>query len=745
MPSFDTKGAACRAALRAAPLVAILLVLSPYLGPLDHGPTSALNDIRTFQAPNVRFLASSLRLDGELPRWNPQDFGGVPLVGDPQAGVYNPVNWLLLLRPSLNSFGWLILASAGLGAIGFMRLASAVGCSTSAGAAGATAFVLGGKLLLHLVGLGHVVMAPFFLVPWVMLWIDRCAREPSAVRIVVASLLIALMLVWMHSQLLVYTALFLTGWGVLALARSARPWLGLLSLSLVATWSASLAAVHLFPIVALLGEFARAMPELKVAEASASPLAWLDLVTGAASSPESRYTVGGVTLLLAVLGLAGSSSRDPRRPMLWFCSAAVLAILLYSHGVLPDSVMARGTFRHPARALFVLSAPAALLVAFGVDALFHAPRGRRRFATGLGVLVSLACLFAADASTRDLVALAVAALGVTAIGESREMASPWGERLSFSAAVVLLAALGFDTGSRVAPYVRTAPETRIAQRHWGGELPPNLGPDSRLAEPHRHEAGRGLPELEKRRLRIESLTGYNSLIPWRFLVYASYASGFDPNTVGSRFATSVPVRRERPRLFDLLGVTHFLYAPLRLRDSWTWERATTALPRAYLAPNPQIVLDEPGGGQLASALRAFERLDQMDPHHQVLLHGEGARDALAAVGVEPGQTLEAYRAVPIRERRPNRISIHFETQLPSILVVNEPFFPGWRATDRGQEIPVFRANGLSRGLVLDTGVHQIEMEFRPVSWQIGWTLSLAALTASVLVLLRQLCRGRFSR
>jgi hypothetical protein len=195
----------------------------------------------------------------------------------------------------------------------------------------------------------------------------------------------------------------------------------------------------------------------------------------------------------------------------------------------------------------------------------------------------------------------------------------------------------------------------------------------------------------------------------------------------------------------LLGVTHFLCTPLRLRDSWTRERTTSALPRAYLAPNPQIVLNDPGSGQLNGALRAFERLDQMDPRHEVLRHGEAARGATPAVGVEPGQTLEAYRAVPVRDRRPNRISIQLETQLPSILVVNEPFFPGGMATDRSKEIPVFRVNGLSRGLTLDTGIHQIEMELRPASWQIGRRLSPVSLTASVLVLLAQLRRSRGSR
>ena len=128
----------CDATFRVVPFMVILVVLAPYLWPLDAGPTSGLNDIRTFQAPNVQFLSAEIRANGELPRWNPQDFAGIPLVGDPQAGVYNPVNWLLALRPTLNSFGWLIVVSAGCGAWGLLRLASAFGYSDAAAAVGAS-------------------------------------------------------------------------------------------------------------------------------------------------------------------------------------------------------------------------------------------------------------------------------------------------------------------------------------------------------------------------------------------------------------------------------------------------------------------------------------------------------------------------------------------------------------------------------------------------------------------------------
>ena len=726
------------AILTAAPLVAILVVLAPYLWPLDHGPTSPRNDIRTFQAPNVQFIASALRDDGELPRWNPQDFAGIPLVGDPQAGIYNPVNWLLALRPTLNSFGWLIIASVCAGALGFMRLAQKLGCSITGAAVGATAFALGGKLLLHLVELGHVVMAPFFLLPWVLLLLERCARRASAARVVSAALVLALMVVWMHPQLLVYTGSFVAAWALLAAWRSPAPGRALASLGAVAVWAAALGAVHLLPIGSLVGEFARAMPELQNPAPPVPPLAWRDLITGSAPSVESRYTFGGVTLLLGFAGFIGSLQPGRTQTVAWFQVAAALGIALYGVGALPDTLMAQEIFRHPARALVVLAAPAALLVALGVDTLLDAGAGRRRLVLGLAAGATAACLMAADASQSDFVTLGFAIACAVVLAESQAAKPPARERLALPAALLLIAVLGFDAGSRVMPSVRTAPEAEIGRRPPGLQLPPDLGPDSRVAEPQRDLVLRGIPELDKKQLGLESLTGYNSLIPWRFLVYTSFASGFDPQSSYHVAVTTVPVRPVRLRLFDLLGVTHFLYPPRRPDGPWIWVRTPTALPRAYLVPRFRVAEEGNGRERLPAELRALEQLDQLDPRKQVLLHGKAAQEALAAAGVDAMQTLAPFRAIPVGERRPHRIALAFENTQPAVLVLNEPFFPGWRAWDNGSELPVLRANGMFRALVLTAGRHQIELEFSPLSWRVGRAISLAALAASAALLLWQL-------
>ena len=61
---------------------------------------------------------------------------------------------------------------------------------------------------------------------------------------------------------------------------------------------------------------------------------------------------------------------------------------------------------------------------------------------------------------------------------------------------------------------------------------------------------------------------------------------------------------------------------------------------------------------------------------------------------------------------------------PGILVLNEPFFPGWRAHDGARELPILRANVLFRALALSPGTHHLSLEFAPPAWRIGWWISL---------------------
>jgi hypothetical protein len=651
-------------AFAALPFVALGVLLAPYVWP----PDSAANalDVVGYHAPQVELLARGLRQEGGPPRWNPLDFAGIPHVADPQAGLYEPAHWLLALSPSLRSFGWLIVVVSALGALGFLRLARALGCGWPAAAVGATCFALGGSVLFRLVALGHLGMAPVALLPWALLGIERCAEQASIHRCVVLSGVVAWMAVSMHPQLLVYTALFLTAAGLAAAYRSRRPFRTVGVLGAVGIAAAALSAVHWLPAWALAGEFARAVPALAdptflAPQVVPTPAV---LLPGSAA-PEARFHLGFVASALAIVAVV-RARRGPQASQLRFHLCAALGILLAGAHL---SAAAFGAwFRHPERVWIIGIVPVSMLVTLGVQALPGAERAR-----------------------------------------------------TFAAALAGLA-LAVELGLGVRPHIRTAPEASIGL--WPAGLTPTGVPtDARVAEPLREITMRGMPELGRYRHGIESLQGYNPIIPWRFWVYLYYASDLDPKCFG--WATGVLVRRKRQGLLDRLAVTHYLYPPQTPLGPWRWERAVDPLPRAYLVPGYELAVQDEGD-PVAASLAVLRRLEALDPRKTVVLHGD-VREALASAGATGGAALEPFRKVAIRTRDPDRIVMELSTARPAILVLSEPWFPGWRARDGDVDVPVLRANELVRALALAPGSHEIELVFAPTSWRWGRAISLASL------------------
>ena len=730
-------------ALGAIPFAAILLLLAPYLWPFDQGPTSGLSDIHHYHAPMVQLLAAGLRRDGELPRWNTEDFAGMPVVGDPQAGLYNPVYWLLSLWPTVHGFGLLIVGYALAGAAGFLVYARTLGLSPVAASAGALAFVLGGKLLLQLVLPGHTVFAPFFLSPLVFYVAQRIADEPRPARVAGAAVLLGALAVSLHPQMLFYTALVLAIAATAMVRHATRPARALAALALAAALGVALAAVHWLPVLSFAGEFSRGQPDLFDAARwdgdTGLGIRWFgDVLSGRDAAPgaeinwESHYYLGGVTLALAAVGLLAWPRGDSHRRLVWLHGALALALLLFglgtTGGIQPILAGLPGfaLFRIPARAFILLGLPVALLVALGVEGLVRAPPRRRRpLACGAWIL-ALVLLVVSGAAPVHFVTLALAALGAALLAGGEGLG-----RRTFAGALCLLVALAVDTGSVVRPYVQTAPEAEIGRLAPGLVLPRDLADAVRIAELERSAAEPGIPELTVRRLGLETLAGFNPLLPWRFVLYASFAGDINPFV--HLFDIGMPILAAVPGLFDVMGVSHLLHPPGDEASAWRWERRTSAFPRAYLVPGPIVVPEGQGDELMAAEIDALGRLVDLDAHRQVLLHGQAAEAALAAIGVTAGTPLEPFRPVPLTRRTANRIALAVQVDRPGILVLNEPFFPGWRARDGASEIAVLRANVLFRALALAPGEHRIELEFSPTPWRIGWWVSAAALVVTLVL------------
>jgi hypothetical protein len=98
----------------------------------------------------------------------------------------------------------------------------------------------------------------------------------------------------------------------------------------------------------------------------------------------------------------------------------------------------------------------------------------------------------------------------------------------------------------------------------------------------------------------------------------------------------------------------------------------------------------------------------------VLDFADTALVAGAAVDVE-AETV----ALELAKRTPTSVEASVECDGPCLVVVAQPWTPGWRAAVDGENAPLVRANIAGLGVVAPPGRHRVEFSYHPWSWRVG--------------------------
>jgi hypothetical protein len=158
-----------------------------------------------------------------------------------------------------------------------------------------------------------------------------------------------------------------------------------------------------------------------------------------------------------------------------------------------------------------------------------------------------------------------------------------------------------------------------------------------------------------------------------------------------------------------------------------YENART-LPRAWLASEARA-LDE---GATLEVIRGGNLPDgsRWEPSRTALVESEPP--AAFQLGKGSGRAeVTRYEA--------NRVDVKTDSAAPSILVLAENHYPGWRAYVDGESAGVLRVDYNLRGVFVPAGAHEVRFVYRPKSVLIGLAVSL--LTAAALVF-AAFARGR---
>lgn len=138
-----------------------------------------------------------------------------------------------------------------------------------------------------------------------------------------------------------------------------------------------------------------------------------------------------------------------------------------------------------------------------------------------------------------------------------------------------------------------------------------------------------------------------------------------------------------------------------------------ALPRAFIARDYKVVKDDKS--VLATlATRNF-------PLRDTVLLTERPTLNLKLSGKEASAD-----SVEIVRYSPDQLEIQVEAGSDGILVLNEVYYPGWKAYVDGNEVPVMKADYLLRAISLESGSHKVLFSFEPVKLKVGALLSLLA-------------------
>jgi hypothetical protein len=732
-------------------------------------------DAAQFFQPALQVVRASLP---HVPLWDPALLGGRPLVADPQAAIFSPFSVPAYVLPFWTSLAAMAALKLVVAAMGAFLLARVVGMR--AAPATVTGLVFG-FALWSVAWVSWTTMSVWAFLPWVCLACELCVRRPGPLPAAGLAAAVGAQFVGGHPssslQCLAAVGLFFLVRCVADPAARDRIGLRLLALGAGALAGAALAAAMLVPFAELLLRSS----DLDVRRGASAllhqqPRTLLGLVLhdywghGRTSQlfgyqqQERAYYVGALPLLLAAAALVVR----PRRERVAVAVAGATALMVAT-GLPPayDLVVALPVFEtsNNGRVAVLGVLALALLAGWGLDDLLAARPGPRRRAILLGaaaVLVLAPAIVVAGQVSADAIWPAVrvawASADPRAVAESVTgglgallKAASLAEWLVVAAAAGALLALRLSGRLAASPFAALAVVLVAADLLKAGAGHNPVIPIDHARQPatgairflQAQEPARfvGLwptarvalttplpPNVAMRYDRLYDARGYVLPTERRVFRLSQRRIAFDPGCYYF-FCTLMPAARPAAlRALGLLGVSHLLQnrgdPPLRdLAVAYAGADARIyrnphALPRSFLVDRQRVV---PGGDAALAAVTApgFPARRVAVTERRVPGIPDDAAGAGASAPSRGTSRIERYE--------PERVVIRAEARRPSLLVLGDTWYPGWTAAVDGRQTPVERVDYLLRGVRVPAGAHRVELRYEPLSWRVGWIVSVVAL------------------
>lgn len=687
---------------------------------------------------------------GVFPLWNPHLLLGAPFAGDPQTGLFYPPNLVYAFLPTPVAWSLSFLLRIVLAGTFAALVTRALGATREAALAAGVVFAFCGWVTAfqarpHLDSVLWLSLA--------FLGIDRLQRAPDGPSVALVAAAFALPVLAGQPESAAHVTLAGVAFFLYRFALPPRDGLPAGRTRFIALFAAAgllamgLAAVQMLPALEFIGQLDRGLDASWGPRPLSEIFAFLSRDLGGNPNsagvpiPEGAAYAGMMTLLVAPLAILHRNRRDA----IFFLVLVACALqIVYGWGPAYWLSLRTPVLRGipNGRLLGVADLGLAVLAGLGLSALAGEldARGRARArwwilsgaalvtaAIGVGTLIVRArpaphrlLTFATvrgPASSALVLLAAAALLGLTLAG-----AIP--ARRAVPLAIAVLALDLVTASARYIPFKKPAeifppaPTFRF------------LGSDP---EPHRvasvdHTYGAGF-ELA---YGLDSATGFNVVLRRTERLLAPL--GYLTHSPGM---TSTGIAGTRNRFLDLMNVKYLVATtsnsgaealarqPERFRLAFSdWNvrvfENLTVLPRAFLVPASGIRLAADERDELAML-----SAPDFDPTRTVVLSGTPPAQPSGREAPAGPARVSGF------EQGINTVALRADADVPSVLVLSQAHYPGWKAFLDEREVPVLRVDYGFTGVAVGPGTHRIRFALEPRSLRIGAFLSGAAFVLGV--------------
>jgi hypothetical protein len=104
--------------------------------------------------------------------------------------------------------------------------------------------------------------------------------------------------------------------------------------------------------------------------------------------------------------------------------------------------------------------------------------------------------------------------------------------------------------------------------------------------------------------------------------------------------------------------------------------------------------------------------ESFDPRTVAVLSPGNQASALTPGGGSNNPNESALHSpATVLEASPGRLILRIAPQAPGLLVVSQPFYPGWRARVDGRPVPIIRVDFLLQGIPVGAGEQRVEVTY----------------------------------